>query len=649
MTSPVFQLSPIKAIELAASKIPGVVSLAQGIPSFNTPSVIREYVCERIHEGVCDKYSLTTGLTELREEISLSLQKEKLNYDPVNEIIVTVGSIEGITASMLASTNPGDEVLLPSPTYASYLGAVSIAHCTPVYFNLDEDNNFDFDVEQIRKAITRKTKAILYCSPNNPTGTLFSESKTRALAELAEKHQLTVIIDEVYKDFYYTDDPHYTPASIPEMRKRIIRVCSFSKAYAMTGWRVGFLHSDSSVTQRILKYHDAMVTCAPVVSQYAAIAALRFGDEFLKGFRDEFKARRDYTIQRLDQLSHVLDYQMPKATYFAFPRIKDTVPLNRESEKLAYDILEKAHVAVVPGSAFGPSGESHLRITFGRSREDLEKGMDRLAQYFSEKRQSTNIEKQQEPEPFLQLSPKLPPSWRRQLISPILAACARVYLKRNKPLVIGIAGTTGKTILKRTIAELLRKEKSVRSSILSYNTEIGLPLSVLEMEAPRLNCHIPGFLARLTAKTIWNVDHNEILILEYGISSIEDAQKLSAICQPDWLIITDIGSSDPGVDCQKIQDGVRELAKNVPINRILWSSEDRWVSEITPGLLAENGFSESQVLDKQIVCSSLSMALKRELISRGSRLAVSASLILATKLGISRDSIQQFLAPNYCD
>ncbi|MCB0311061.1 MAG: pyridoxal phosphate-dependent aminotransferase, partial [Bdellovibrionales bacterium] len=330
-----FQLSPTKAIELQAARIPGAISLAQGIPSFATPQVIKDFVLEKIQSGLCDKYSLTSGLSELREEIALGLSSEGLLYDPDGEILVTAGSIEAITASILALTNPGDEVIIPSPTYVSYLGSISIAHCKVKYVALDEDNNFEFDLQRMADAISSRTKAILYCSPNNPTGTVFSKENSMRILELAEQHDLKIIVDEVYKDFYYSSEPHFSPASISSLRERIVRVCSFSKAYAMTGWRVAFLHSSRSNVNNIIRYHDALVTCAPVASQYAAIAALRYGASALESFHREFKRRRDYCISRLDELSHVIDYQIPKATYFVFPRLKDSAPYARDSHSLA--------------------------------------------------------------------------------------------------------------------------------------------------------------------------------------------------------------------------------------------------------------------------------------------------------------------------
>ncbi|MCO6429652.1 MAG: aminotransferase class I/II-fold pyridoxal phosphate-dependent enzyme [Deltaproteobacteria bacterium] len=564
MALPAFELSPIKAMELAAAKIPGAVSLAQGIPSFSTPSVIRDFVREKIAEGACDKYSLTIGLTELREEISLALQKEGLSFDPESEILATAGSIEGITASILAITEPGDEVIIPSPSYVSYRGALAIGRCKPVFVPLDEDKNFDFHVDHIRSAINRRTKAILYCSPNNPTGTLYSEKATRELMKLAEAHNLYVLVDEVYKDFYYTDDKHFSPTLIPAVRNRVIRVCSFSKAFAMTGWRIGFVHCDRSLMGGIVKYHDAMVTCAPVASQYGAIAALRFGDSYLKGFIEQFRARRAYALKVLDSLSHVIDYQLPKATYFVFPRIKDTVPLCHDSTKLAYDILKKCCVATVPGAAFGPSGESHLRINFGRSEEELAEGLSRFSDYFSGARSRATVQVpaalKSEGENFT-----------RRTAAAVLARAAKLYLLRNKPLIIGIAGTKGKTVFKRVISEALQKKTSTRASILSYNTEIGLPLSILNLAPPKGTLQKLLFPFRVLSAAFAGRESCRVLILEYGLKKPGDAEALLSIAKPDWLVISDLSPDDGFGERNTLVSNIKSMSEGLRAERIVWA------------------------------------------------------------------------------
>lgn len=646
-SSVAFELSPIKAMELAASRIPGTISLAQGIPSFHTPQQIKEFVHEKIDAGLCDKYSLTNGLTELREEIAISLQSENVSYDPEDEIIVTAGSIEGITATILAFTEPGDEVMLPSPSYASYLSAIYLAKCTPRYVELDEENNFDFHVENIERNITKKTRLILYCSPSNPTGTLFSEKKTREMVNICQKHNCMILIDEVYKDFYYTDDKHFSPVLIPEARDIVIRACSFSKAFAMTGWRVGFIHGSKENMTRILKYHDAMVTCAPVVSQYAAIAALRFGHDYLQEFITEFRKRRNYCISRLDELSRVLDYQIPKATYFVFPRIKDTIPLANDSKKLAMDLLEKAKVAVVPGIAFGPSGESHIRINFGREMSDLEEGFDRISDYLSER---STVKLPHKPKKAKPLNETLPSpqtenrlSFFQKTIRYILAHAARNYLRRNSVLVIGIAGTKGKTILKRTLLELLSTHVQARANILSYNTEVGLPISILNLKNPKTRGERLLFVSDLLLTSVFGKENSHILILEYGVSSKKDAEALLEIAQPEWLIISGITTDDPNLDYDSIQDGIGYIASHVNPEHILWAKDDKMITRLNTGLVDHNSYTDNQIKNKILTTPEGNYKLGREIIGTGSIRAFIASVLLAEKLQLPKINIERFL------
>lgn len=617
-----FVLSPIKQIEIAAARIPGAISLAQGIPSFHTPAVIRDYVTQKVNEGLCDKYSLTIGLSELREEIALTLSKEGVRYEPDTEIIVTAGSIEGISASLLSLTTTGDEVIIPTPSYASYTAAVQLARCTPIFAELDEDNNFDFHIQKLKEKITRRTKVILYCSPNNPTGTLFSPEKTRAIVKLAAENNITILVDEVYKDFYYVDTPHFSPAHIPEARQHVLRVCSFSKTYAMTGWRVGFVHGDRSRIESIVKFHDAMVTCAPVVSQYAAIAALRFGDQFRNEFRDEFRKRRDFAIARLDELSLYLDYQLPKATYFLFPRIKDSVPLAKDSTRLAYDLLEKGQVAMVPGLAFGPSGESHLRINFGRDPESLAEGLSRFAEYLTATRRTSS------PLPKQAAPTSKQTSILREIGVDVLGAFAKLYLARTKPLIIGIAGTRGKTVFKREILTLFKNHKKTRASILSYNTEVGLPLSIFNEKSPRTPEQKILAAFRIPFKAVAGIDSAEVLILEYGIRSAADAKQLLAIAQPDWLVISDVMSGDPNINDQEVIQGMEVLLTRIPKDRLLWAGTDPWLASKSDHLSAE----------LRLVGTSS----ERDLVSQSQRLAVHAAVLLAQKIGLNSASISTY-------
>ena len=237
--------------------MPGVVSLAQGIPSFDTPEPIKRFVEERLAEGLCGRYSVTPGLPRLREAIAERLSGEGMRYDPDGEIIVTAGSIEAIAASLFALIEPGDEVLVVSPTYASYLPAIRLAGGVPRFVPLAEDANFDLDPEAISAAAGRRTRALVLCNPNNPTGTVFSAEQTRRMLAVAERENLVVIADEVYKDFVYGGARIHSAAMEPSARDRVIRVCSFSKAYAMTGWRVVHLQDAADQLRGAVQEADA--------------------------------------------------------------------------------------------------------------------------------------------------------------------------------------------------------------------------------------------------------------------------------------------------------------------------------------------------------------------------------------------------------
>lgn len=371
------QLSVIKQMELLAARHVDVVSLAQGIPSFDTPLPVKRRAENALREGIVAKYSLSPGLPELREMIEASLAREGIFYDWQKEIIITAGSIEGITASLLALTDPGDEVIIPDPTYTSYREAVRLAGCVPVFVPLSEEEGWGFTLEKFKAAITSKTKVIFYCNPNNPTGTVYSREELLSLGELAEAHDLFLISDEAYKDCLFDEAPYISLAQFSKFRRRLIRIFTFSKTYAMTGWRLGYVNAEESIAREIMKVHDTLVTCAPVISQYAAMGALEAGDESIRYFRGHYQKRRDAMCACFDQLSNYLSYVKPQAAYFVFPKIKGCT----DSLALAKDILEKVKLALVPGVAFGPAGEGHLRFSFGREEKDIHEGMKRFEKY----------------------------------------------------------------------------------------------------------------------------------------------------------------------------------------------------------------------------------------------------------------------------
>lgn len=373
-------VSPIKQIELRASKLDGVVSLAQGIPSFDTPEPIKRKVKEAMDKGWTAKYSLTPGLPILRELIAENLREQNIFIDFEEEIIITSGATEGIVASLLAILNPGEEVLLVSPSYASYAEYIKVAGGRPIFIPLDDENNgWTLNISLFKRALTDKTKAIILCNPNNPTGTIFSKEQLIQLAEVAKKYGLYLLVDEVYRDFIYNDATFFSISEIPEFKDRVIRFFSFSKLYAMTGWRIGYLHSSKRLVKEILKVHDALVTCAPVISQYAALAALEMPKEYTDRHMRYYKSRRQLMAEQLNRLVNVFSYHIPDSSYFFFPKV--VVP-HSNSWSLAIDILEKAKVATVPGSGFGPSGESHLRFNFGREEQEIIEAFNRLEYYF---------------------------------------------------------------------------------------------------------------------------------------------------------------------------------------------------------------------------------------------------------------------------
>jgi aminotransferase len=384
-------------MELKASKYPDTISLAQGVPSFDTPQFIKRRVEKELKNEVMSRYSLAPGLAELRELFEIYLAKENMFYDWETEIIVTAGAIEALTATIMAITSPGDEIIIPEPAYTSYREVIVLAGCRPKYVPLHEDD-WTLEVKNIEEAISPTTKAILFSNPNNPTGTVFSKSQLLELAELVKKHNIFVITDELYKDFVFEKeflggDRLFSLAEIPEIREKIIRVFSLSKLFAMTGWRIGFLHSDAKVVKEILKVHDCLVTCAPVISQFAAMGALEGCEDNITNFNVEFKKRRDLICARFDKLKKYFSYVTPRGAYYIFPRIITEAFPNAKKVKnekgrevvdsweFCCDMLDKVKVATVPGFAFGPSGEGHFRLNFARSEKDINAALDRIEKY----------------------------------------------------------------------------------------------------------------------------------------------------------------------------------------------------------------------------------------------------------------------------
>lgn len=379
-------VSAIKQMPILASKVPGCVSLGQGIPSPNTPLFIREAVIRALqNDGAVGKYSLQPGVPRLKELIASDLMRTRniSHIDPESEIFVSCGGMEALATGIATIVDKGDEVILNSPSYSSHIEQILFSEGVPVFVPLEEGSEWTLCIDAIRKAITKKTKALILCSPSNPTGAVFSEAQLREIAALILEHNLFVILDETYDFLVYDDQPYFSLMSIPELKNHIIAACSFSKRYCMTGWRVGYMYAPARIIRQVLKVHDAFAICAPTISQYAAMAALEGtngndgpGDESVRQLMDTMTRRRNVVCERLDRLSGFFTYARPRGGYYVFPRFSACE--NIGSMDFALRILNEAKVITVPGNAFGPTGEGHIRMSFGADEAELTEAFDRI-------------------------------------------------------------------------------------------------------------------------------------------------------------------------------------------------------------------------------------------------------------------------------
>lgn len=364
---------------LLAQNVPGCVSLGQGIPSFRTPDHIVEAVCRHLRdESWAGKYTLGPGLPALRQAFAAALHRERgLDVDPETEVCITVGAMEGLCAAMLTLVDPGDEVLVPSPNYASHIEQVLLAEGVPVFFPL-KPKDWQLDPAALGERISPRTKALVLCHPHNPTGAVFPEDVLREVAELALKHGFFIICDETYDFLTYDGLPYFSVLSVPELRRQVIGIFSFSKKYAMTGWRVGAVTADRDILDHVMKVHDAAAICAPTPSQVAALAALEGPQECVAHFRDTLQSRRDRVCSRLDRMAPYLSYIRPQGAYYVMVK---TPPQAGDSMTVALRLLHEAKVITIPGNAFGPGGEGHVRLSFGGTEEELDEAMDRIERW----------------------------------------------------------------------------------------------------------------------------------------------------------------------------------------------------------------------------------------------------------------------------
>lgn len=366
------------------SEMDDAISLGVGEPDFDTPWHIRDEGIYSLEKGRTF-YTSNAGLKELKIEISKYLDRRfGLSYDYNKEMLVTVGGSEAIDIAMRAMLDPQDEVLIPQPSYVSYVPCCVLANGTPVPIELKAENEFRLTAEELEAAITPKTKLLVMPFPNNPTGAVMEKKDLEAVAEVVKKHDLFVLSDEIYAELTYLDN-HVSIASIPGMRERTIVINGFSKSHAMTGWRLGYACGPEVIIKQMLKIHQFAIMCAPTTSQYAAVEALRNGDEDVAMMREEYNGRRRYVLERFKEMG--LSCFEPFGAFYAFPCIKD---LGMTSDEFATKLLQTKKVAVIPGTAFGACGEGFLRISYAYSLDDLRIALDRVAEFVTEIREIKN-------------------------------------------------------------------------------------------------------------------------------------------------------------------------------------------------------------------------------------------------------------------
>lgn len=375
------QPSGIRKFFDLVSSMPDAISLGVGEPDFDTPWRIREEGIYSLERGRTF-YTSNAGLKELKEEIGRYLQRKiNVSYDPNKEIIVTVGGSEGIDIALRAMLDPGDEVLIQQPCYVSYLPCTVLADGVPVTIPLKEENEFRLTAEELRAAITPKTKILVLPFPNNPTGAIMTKEDLEPIAEVVKEHDLFVLSDEIYSELTYKSE-HVSIASLPGMQERTLVINGFSKGFAMTGWRLGYICGPKIIVEQMLKIHQFAIMCAPTNSQYAAIEGLRHCEDEVQQMRTAYNQRIRYLLNEFKKIG--LSCFEPFGAFYVFPCIKE---FGMTSEEFAERFLEEEKVAVVPGTAFGDCGEGFVRISYAYSLEDLKEAIERFERFIEKLRQ----------------------------------------------------------------------------------------------------------------------------------------------------------------------------------------------------------------------------------------------------------------------
>lgn len=357
------------------NEMEGAISLGVGEPDFDTPWHVREEGIYSLEKGRTF-YTSNAGLKPLKDEISYYLKRRcDVSYDPDHEILVTVGGSEAIDIALRAMLNPGDEVLIPQPSYVSYLPCTVLADGVPVIIELEEKDRFRLTPEKLLEKITDKTKILILPFPNNPTGAIMEREDLEKIAKIVIEKDLFVLSDEIYSELTYTDR-HVTIASLPGMKERTVLINGFSKAYAMTGWRLGYAAAPEIILKQMLKIHQYAIMCASTTSQYAAVDAMKNGDQDVEAMRESYNQRRRYLLHAFEEMN--ISCFEPQGAFYTFPNIKR---FGMSSDEFATRLLKEEKVAVVPGTAFGDCGEGFLRISYAYSLESLKKALGRIKRF----------------------------------------------------------------------------------------------------------------------------------------------------------------------------------------------------------------------------------------------------------------------------
>lgn len=377
LSSKVINMKPsgIRKFFDIVSEMKDAISLGVGEPDFDTPWHIREEGIYSLEKGKTF-YTSNAGLKELRQAISDNVKKKRnLEYSPDDEILVTVGGSEAIDIGLRAIINEGDEVIIPQPSYVSYEPCALLADAKPVIINLKGENNFRLQADELINAISDKTKVLILPYPNNPTGAIMEYEDLEKIAKIIINNDIYVMSDEIYSELTYKEK-HVSIASLDNMKERTILIDGFSKAYAMTGWRLGYACAPKEIIKQMTKIHQFAIMCAPTSSQYAAISALKNGDKDIEMMRTSYNQRRRFLLNAFREMN--LECFEPYGAFYVFPSIKE---FNMTSEEFATRFLEEEHVAAIPGNAFGNSGEGYLRISYAYSIENLKEAISRLKRF----------------------------------------------------------------------------------------------------------------------------------------------------------------------------------------------------------------------------------------------------------------------------